>query len=676
MGSSLSTHDSSRHRRSTGLFGSSSLTALERDISEHDNSSQSTLPRDDVLHAHTSLPNRTGKSPINRRISSMKESLRKSVIKPQSPFKAATYPRSRISPRQDSSGRLRRSLRLSGLFESGRAESQSPVETSSARRHDSVTTSHPPVLPNLQLTTASCPDFDRTDLTDESDLHLANTSAVHEAANNMPGHESCPDLAAPLLETTSDETHFTADMDVTETQETDSGEVVSPMPGEDQAAMLSRLLSVAAAATAASLVGQDNSQALRDAREVSSSGTTNNENATNADAPTNVSSESSDLVDGSFDGFLAALQSGRLAQALRNGGNVLGGGSQEIGPHQPLNFFRMFRFSSSVTISGTPEPLASDGRMVPIIIVGIRSVSNREDGQFDREVIPPFFDSLEGLNSRRDTEQSPADDSTISLTPLETQQDSIPASHVRVAAQHNSGDVGDASTVTNATAASRQDVTSSRSTSQTRPDQDAQAATSRPSGLVDTVMDRLRHLRNHDSTVSDQTQDRRRWRRRSGWMPLSNTEGENNDSDRSQSRSWIIYVLGGTYPENHPILTTPSLFTDSPTYEDMMLLSNLIGPAKPETAAPDDLDTAGEISTIDEMSSKLDERCLICITDYQTGDVCRELKKCSHSFHQTCIDEWLTTGRNTCPCCREHTGARTLGTVAAPTTSDDPSQAN
>ena len=28
------------------------------------------------------------------------------------------------------------------------------------------------------------------------------------------------------------------------------------------------------------------------------------------------------------------------------------------------------------------------------------------------------------------------------------------------------------------------------------------------------------------------------------------------------TRTWIVYVLGGSYPEDHPILTTPSLFTD------------------------------------------------------------------------------------------------------------------
>ncbi len=39
--------------------------------------------------------------------------------------------------------------------------------------------------------------------------------------------------------------------------------------------------------------------------------------------------------------------------------------------------------------------------------------------------------------------------------------------------------------------------------------------------------------------------------------------GSGETAGRSEgSRTWIVYVLGGSYPEDHPILTTPSLFTD------------------------------------------------------------------------------------------------------------------
>ncbi|KAF2637466.1 hypothetical protein P280DRAFT_361979, partial [Massarina eburnea CBS 473.64] len=134
------------------------------------------------------------------------------------------------------------------------------------------------------------------------------------------------------------------------------------------------------------------------------------------------------------------------------------------------------------------------------------------------------------------------------------------------------------------------------------------------------------------------------------------------------SRSWIIYVLGGSYPENHPILTTPSLFTDSPTYEDMLLLSSLLGPAKPPVASEEDVAAAPGLFRIVRQAGILvaqaaegaddivilptDARCLVCLADFEIDEEARRLVNCGHIFHRTCIDQWLTTGRNSCPLCR------------------------
>lgn len=133
------------------------------------------------------------------------------------------------------------------------------------------------------------------------------------------------------------------------------------------------------------------------------------------------------------------------------------------------------------------------------------------------------------------------------------------------------------------------------------------------------------------------------------------------------SRSWIIYVLGGSYPENHPILTTPSLFTDSPTYEDMLLLSSMLGPAKPPVASEEDVAAAPGLFTIRYQPQGLvavavegsevvalppDARCLVCLSDFEMNESARRLVHCGHLFHQECIDQWLTTGRNSCPLCR------------------------
>ena len=47
---------------------------------------------------------------------------------------------------------------------------------------------------------------------------------------------------------------------------------------------------------------------------------------------------------------------------------------------------------------------------------------------------------------------------------------------------------------------------------------------------------------------------------------------------------------------------------------------------------------------------KIIKECTICIDDYKIGNIARQLK-CSHTFHQECIDKWLIHN-NICPNCR------------------------
>ncbi|KKA25370.1 RING finger protein [Rasamsonia emersonii CBS 393.64] len=135
----------------------------------------------------------------------------------------------------------------------------------------------------------------------------------------------------------------------------------------------------------------------------------------------------------------------------------------------------------------------------------------------------------------------------------------------------------------------------------------------------------------------------------------------------STSRTWLIYVVGTNLSENHPAFAAPSLFTDNPTYEDMVLLSSLLGPAKPPVASQADVNSAGGVYTLVEYAGSLvaeavdgnetieigeNERCLICLSDYEAAEEVRQLAKCKHIYHKECIDQWLTTGRNSCPLCR------------------------
>lgn len=43
--------------------------------------------------------------------------------------------------------------------------------------------------------------------------------------------------------------------------------------------------------------------------------------------------------------------------------------------------------------------------------------------------------------------------------------------------------------------------------------------------------------------------------------------------------------------------------------------------------------------------------CAICLKKFKNGEVCRLLVSCKHTFHRSCIDEWLSKASH-CPLCR------------------------
>lgn len=356
-------------------------------------------------------------------------------------------------------------------------------------------------------------------------------------------------------------------------------------PGEDQAAMLSRLLSVAAAATAASLVG-NTEQAITEAQDVAGD----------------------NGGDGSFESFLRALQNGRLAAALRNGGNELGGGAppdanQSETLMAPLNFFRMFRFGSTSNEGNGNGGESAEGarsRMVPVIIVGIRSVTPRDatDGEGNRPA--PFFDALANLpvnlpsihrrsrlsNSHRrasmggtpgspfgfDSQRHSRAASTNTLRPTSdisptppppvpsvssVPSDTPPGPHPppstpadpSLSAFPSSPFVSDAQTAGDRPDASDENATSNAREATSRRRLSRRLSSPEHLPPLNGLGGRPAGPNNHSSSSSSGGAGSGSGARR----PSGNSEG---------TRSWIIYVLGGSYPEDHPILTTPSLFTD------------------------------------------------------------------------------------------------------------------
>lgn len=88
----------------------------------------------------------------------------------------------------------------------------------------------------------------------------------------------------------------------------------------------------------------------------------------------------------------------------------------------------------------------------------------------------------------------------------------------------------------------------------------------------------------------------------------------------------------------------------------MILLSSLLGPAKPPVASQEDVSSAGGLFRLVEYGGSLvaeaegdtgaqniqiaeNERCLICLSDYEAAEELRQLEKCRHLYHKDCIDE-------------------------------------
>lgn len=83
------------------------------------------------------------------------------------------------------------------------------------------------------------------------------------------------------------------------------------------------------------------------------------------------------------------------------------------------------------------------------------------------------------------------------------------------------------------------------------------------------------------------------------------------------------------------------------TYDDLWMLANLIGPARPITTTQEAIDNAGfavgrfeqalqgmrNVTTLGDSS-----KCLVCMSEYEEGEDMRALK-CNHGFHQECIDK-------------------------------------
>lgn len=53
-------------------------------------------------------------------------------------------------------------------------------------------------------------------------------------------------------------------------------------------------------------------------------------------------------------------------------------------------------------------------------------------------------------------------------------------------------------------------------------------------------------------------------------------------------------------------------------------------------------------------------QCMVCLSEFEDGELLRKVEGCEHLFHRSCIDEWLQRSA-TCPICKRAVGGASVG---------------
>ncbi|CAE6497421.1 unnamed protein product [Rhizoctonia solani] len=136
---------------------------------------------------------------------------------------------------------------------------------------------------------------------------------------------------------------------------------------------------------------------------------------------------------------------------------------------------------------------------------------------------------------------------------------------------------------------------------------------------------------------------------------------EEERRSRDGTRNYMIWIIGGYYASNHPLLAHPNLFLGQVHPDELWMLNEFLGQVKSPTASKEDIAKAGlrivkgadikDLAQAGSVTENCTERCLICLDDYADDEDLR-IMNCKHMFHQGCVDRWMETGRNNCPACR------------------------
>jgi len=397
--------------------------------------------------------------------------------------------------------------------------------------------------------------------------------------------------------------------------------------------------------------------------------------------------------DGSIQNFVQTLQEAASAQA---GQNIDLNASE--GDLPPVNFMRVFQFpndENGTPMAAQPSPPSTNGsgdihdsgsldRSVTLVLVGVRSMPNIHDGSPNENgTLGPSLDTLLSLPflppanvlrngssgalfRRSDTRVRPQN-RRHSMTNFNFPQQYESQRHSRArAATRSSAENGLLTPMSESPPgpvpppSTPADIRSGHATPNRRP---SSASAAHASGLPDLNEDQDNYSAPlpAESAFNTARQRRRSDSEFARRPELSSGNSRRNgvvEPDRPHNgagRSWLIYVVGTNVSPDHPAFTMPSLFTDNPSYEDMQMLSTLLGPVKPPVATQSDVEAAGGLfrvvlrgSTLvaeamhdlqHAVAVELGERCLICLCDYVQDEQVRQINTCRHVYHRQCIDE-------------------------------------
>lgn len=409
-----------------------------------------------------------------------------------------------------------------------------------------------------------------------------------------------------------------------------------------------------------------------------------------------------DAFDGSIQNFVQTLQEAASAQA---GQDIdLNASDGEL---PPVNFMRVFQFPNDE--NGTPlaaqahrrngpetvddQTNENGDRSVTLVLVGVRSMPNIHDGSTNENgTLGPSLDTLLSLPflppanvlrngssgalfRRSDTRVRPQS-RRHSMTNFNFPQQYESQRHARtrlsgtraqgehgsLTPNHNSPTpLSESPPGPNPPPSTPADMRSGNATPSRRP---SSASMVHAPGLPDLNEDQdidvpplpaesafntARQRRRSDSEFARRPELSSGNSRRNGVVEPDRPAG-------GAGRSWLIYVVGTNVSPDHPAFTMPSLFTDNPSYEDMQMLSTLLGPVKPPVASQQDVDSAGGLFRVvlrggimvaeaieetgqDVISIDLGDRCLVCLCEYEEGEKVRQINTCRHVYHRECIDE-------------------------------------